>query len=163
MALTTGMLKAISGLTTLAVCGGGASLVLADPRPDGAPLTPPRSTSATSSLVIPPSCAKVSIGRGNGGSQVNTGSLSAAAQKALADIQAAKGDRTKIRAILAALSPSDRQMVTAVISSRRKKPGGSNGTCPPGGSGASGGSGGTITGSVGSGGPAAPVVVSGVS
>jgi hypothetical protein len=158
MALGTGTLKAISGLSTLAVCGAGAVLVLQDPRPDGAPLTPPRNAS-TAALVIPPSCDTVHLGTARGGAQISTKGLSPAAQQAIADIRAAKGDKTQIRKILSGLSPTDRQMVIAAIRKANGKNGGIS-SCSVAGD---PGSGGTITGSVGDGGPAAPVVVTGVS
>ena len=158
MALGTGMLKVISGLSTLAVCGAGTVLVTIDPHPAGAPLTPPQG-GASASLVIPPSCDTVHIGNGKGGGQVDISRLSPAAQQAIAEIRAAKGDRAKIRDILNGLSPADRQMVVAAIRKAGGRRGSGSGSCM-----VSGGSGGSsISGSVGDGGPAQPVVVSGVS
>lgn len=144
-------LRLVCGLSTLAVCGGAAALVAADSKPASAPLTPPAGTAQTASLVIPPSCSTVRFVKGGRG----TPQLSPAAQKALAAIQAAAGDKTKIRALLGALSAKDRTAVSAAMRSA----GSSGAACPT----PSGTGGGTIDSSVSAGGSSAPVVVSNVS
>jgi hypothetical protein len=90
------------------------------------------------------------------GGQTDLGRLSPAAQQAVRDIQAAGSDKAKVRAIMAGLTASDRQMVTAFL---RKTAGSAR--CSADGSGS--GSTVSITPSVGSDGPSAPVVNSYVS
>jgi hypothetical protein len=153
-----GRLRVVCGLSTLAVCGGSAALVLQDPHPQAAPLVPPvTGTEAASHLVIPPSCSQVKIATGAGGGAPAV-KLSPAAQKALQDIAAAGGDKAKVRAILAGLSAKDRLAVAAA--QRMQAAGGTSAPCSPG---AGGSGGGSIDPSVGGDGPNEAVAVSNVS
>ena len=118
--LSTTALRAVTVAGTLVVCGGSSLLVSVDPKPASAPLKPPIAAAEgpTAALVIPASCGS------------SPAPLPANLQAAFAQWQSA--NRAQRRAILGALSATERQQLTAYVHNPPGKVGkGGAGTCAP--------------------------------
>ncbi len=144
MPLSPRALKAISGAGAVAICGISAALVAIDPKPASAPLRPTLSSetsTASPSLVIPPSCG-------------TTPALDASLLPLVQQLQQATTSAAR-RAILAPLTSQQRLAVEAYVSALRR----AAASCADdtGGSGPSGG--GTITPSVVNGSPTAQPLI----
>jgi len=140
MPLSPRALKAISGAGAVAICGISAALVAIDPKPQSAPLRPTLSSetsTASPSLVIPPSCATAPT-------------LDASLLPLISQLQQATTAAER-RAILAPLTSQQRLAVEAYVSALRREAA----SC----TGGSGSSGGTIAPSVVDGSPTAQPLI----
>jgi hypothetical protein len=138
-------LKAISAAGAVAICGVSAALVAIDPKPGSAPLRPTLSSdtsTASPSLVIPPSCG-------------TTPTIDASLLPLVPRLQQATTAAQR-RSILAPLTSQQRLAVEAYVSAQRRDAAACDGNT--GGSGSS--AGGTITPSVVNGSPSAQPLIS---
>ena len=120
----TRVLKALSGVGAVVVCGVSGLLVATDPKPVAAPLRPPvnGASPASAALTIPPSC---------GGA---AGALDPSLRPVARQLQQATTASTR-RNILAPLSATQRLEVEAYMRSMRRSATGTNATCDSTGSG----------------------------
>ncbi len=110
MPLSPRALKAISGAGAVAICGISAALVAIDPKPETAPLRPTLSSetsTASPSLVIPPSCGTTPV-------------LDASLLPLVPQLQQATTAAER-RAILAPLTSQQRLAVEAYVSALRRE------------------------------------------
>jgi hypothetical protein len=144
MPLSPRALKAISGAGAVAICGLSAALVAIDGKPESAPLRPTLSSetsTATPSLVIPPSCG-------------TPPSIDASLLPLIQQLKQATTAAER-RAILAPLTSQQRLAVEAYVSALRREAASCDGST--GGSGPN--AGGTITPSVVNGSPSAQPLI----
>jgi len=112
-----GALKTVSAAGTVIACGVSAALVATDPKPDGAPLTPPvRRTVARNSeaLAVPPSCPAPNS-PGSAPTQ-----LPPALQQAYDQLRQAQTPQAR-QAVLATLPADQRQQLVAYTRQQQRR------------------------------------------